>query len=86
MGELIMFRRRSLRITQKQLAQRAKISPRTLYAIENGDDSVSFKTFLKVLDLLDFKLELHRVPLRSEYRFEKYREKEPNSKNVQGSW
>lgn len=57
-AEFVTLTRRSRLITQKQLARDSRVSPRTIYAIEHGDESVSFATILRVLRILNFDLEI----------------------------
>jgi len=60
--ETLTFRRRTLRITQQRLAQIVGVSPRTIYALESGDTSVSVKTLFAVVVALDFRIVLERDP------------------------
>ena len=58
--EFIKIRRKIRRLTQKQVAERADVSPRTIFALERGDDSISVKTLFAVAKALEIKLEVHR--------------------------
>ena len=52
----IKSRRKTLGVTQKSLAQMAKISVRNLIEIESGKGNHSFSTIEKLLDILGYKL------------------------------
>jgi transcriptional regulator with XRE-family HTH domain len=70
-AKTITFRRRSRRITQKQLALMVGVSPRTIFALENGDTSISVKTFFAVAAALGYRIDIHL---------------ETKSKNVEPGW
>ena len=60
----LRFRRKSLRITQKQLGQMIGVSPRTIYALESADTSISVKTLLDAVATIGFGIEVSRKPNR----------------------
>lgn len=55
-SETIKTRRKIRRITQKQMALRVGVSPRTIFALEKGDTSISVKTLLEVASVLNLRL------------------------------
>ena len=61
-AEAIKIRRKTSQMTQKRLAQLIGVSPRTIYSLENGDDSVSVKTLLAAVAAIGFRLQLSKVP------------------------
>jgi transcriptional regulator with XRE-family HTH domain len=62
-GELLRDARRRHRVTQKQLAARARTSQAAISRIERGLVSPSVETLAKLLDLLGEELELGAKPL-----------------------
>lgn len=56
-------RRRSLRLTQDDLADLAACSPRFVRALEAGKQSIRMDKLLQVLEVLG--LELHVIPRRT---------------------
>ena len=62
LAEILTFRRRRRRLTQKHLANLVGVSPRTIYALENGDTSISVKTLLAVIAALDFRITVEHDP------------------------
>ena len=54
--ELIRKRRRFLKLTQAQLAERAEISLRSLKSIENGVGNPTLRQMAKILDILGMNL------------------------------
>lgn len=60
-GELartIRDRRKSLGLTQEQLADLSGVSPRFLHAVEHAKTTVQLAKFLRVADALGLRLEL----------------------------
>lgn len=53
MGALIRARRRELKLTQEELADRAKLSRDTIHRIEKGTTSISVDMFLQLCDALE---------------------------------
>lgn len=62
-GELLRDARRRHRVTQKQLAARARTSQAAISRIERGLVSPSVETLAKLLDLLGEELELAARPI-----------------------
>ena len=62
-GRQIRNRRKSLRLTQDNLADLARCSPRFVRALETGKPGVRLDKVLDVLDALG--LELHLAPRRT---------------------
>ena len=58
-AKIFAIRRRSRRITQNHLAIMVGVSPRTIYALEKGDDGISVKTFFAVAAALDYRIDIH---------------------------
>ena len=57
-GEAIKNRRRSLKITQPDLADLAKISVNTLYKIERGEGNPTLDVLEKIGDVLGLEIKL----------------------------
>lgn len=58
-GQTIKKIRQSKKITQAELALKAGITRQTLSKLENGEiDKVSVQVFVKLLDALEYKLQL----------------------------
>jgi transcriptional regulator with XRE-family HTH domain len=57
-GEAIKKRRNSLKITQPDLADLAKISINTLYKIERGEGNPTLNILEKIVDVLGLELKL----------------------------
>ncbi|HWK02689.1 MAG TPA: helix-turn-helix transcriptional regulator [Puia sp.] len=64
-GKLIQERRKSLRITQPDLAELAGISVNSLYKIERGQANPTFGLIGKIAEVLgmEIKLEVKKVNL-----------------------
>jgi len=62
-GEAIRKRRKSLKITQPDLADLANISVNTLYKIERGEGNPTLDILGKIVDVLglEIKLEVKQV-------------------------
>jgi len=62
-GEAIRKRRKSLKITQPDLADLAKISVNTLYKIERGEGNPTLDVLEKIADVLglEIKLEVKQI-------------------------
>ena len=57
-GEAIKKRRKSLKITQPDLADLAKISVNTLYKIERGEGNPTLDVLGKIAEVLGLELKL----------------------------
>jgi HTH-type transcriptional regulator/antitoxin HipB len=57
---LVRARRKSLNLTQAELADLAGVSPRYVYDLENEKATVALDRFLSVLDALGLRLLLSR--------------------------
>lgn len=57
-GNTIKNRRKTLRVTQSQLAELAKISKNTLYKIERGQANPTLETLDKIADILGMEIVL----------------------------
>ena len=64
-GKLIKARRKSLKITQPDLAELAKVSINTLYKIERGQTNPTLDVIEKIADVLglEVKLEVKKIKL-----------------------
>jgi y4mF family transcriptional regulator len=58
LGNIIRKRRKTLSITQKEIATLSGIGVNTLTKIERGDANTSFKAILSVLDVLGLEIEV----------------------------
>lgn len=71
LGKLLAARRNELGLTQEALALRAKISRRTLIALEAGVADLGLRRLLRVCQALGLELELsvvHARPLEENLR------------------
>lgn len=57
-GETIKNRRKTLRVTQSQLADLARISKNTLYKIERGQANPTIETLEKIANILGMEIVL----------------------------
>ncbi|WP_303922537.1 helix-turn-helix domain-containing protein [Draconibacterium sediminis] len=57
-GELIKARRKTLRITQPDLAEMAEISVNTLYKIERGQANPTIEILNKIANVLGMEIKL----------------------------
>lgn len=55
--DIIRFHRKKAKLTQKELADLAGLGKTTLFDIENGKQTVMFDSVLKLLHVLNIKLE-----------------------------
>jgi len=64
-GKLIKARRKSLKITQPDLAELAKVSINTLYKIERGQTNPTLDIIEKIAEVLglEVKLEVKKIKL-----------------------
>ena len=62
MGGAIETLRKAQGLTQADLAARAGVSRKWLSEVENGKDTVELGLFLRLLDQLDYRIELHPSP------------------------
>ena len=62
LGKTIKKRRKTLNVTQPQLAELADISVNTLYKIERGQANPTFETLEKIASILgmEIRLEIRR--------------------------
>ncbi|MEM6807484.1 MAG: helix-turn-helix transcriptional regulator [Bacteroidota bacterium] len=58
LGETIKKRRRTMKVTQPQLADLAEISVNTLYKIERGQANPTFETLHKITSILGLEIKL----------------------------
>jgi len=59
MGETIKSLRKEKKLTQTKLAQKVGITRQTLSKLEKGEiDKVSLQVFIKILDAIDYELEI----------------------------
>ncbi len=58
LGTALRDRRKSLRITQRELATYADISHNTVYKIERGQGNPTLTVLFKLLDVLGFEMEV----------------------------
>ncbi len=57
-GEIIIERRKELRINQSHLSEVCEISKNTLYKIERGQANPSLKILTKILDVLGLEVSI----------------------------
>ncbi len=57
-GRTIIFHRKKSRLTQKQLADLAGVGKTVVFDIEKGKETVQLNSLLKVLSVLNIKLEM----------------------------
>ncbi|MFH0907901.1 MAG: type II toxin-antitoxin system Y4mF family antitoxin [bacterium] len=65
-GSIVRFHRRAAGLTQAELAKMAGVGKTVVFDVEKGKQSVQFDTLLKILDILNIKLE-PTSPLMSEF-------------------
>ncbi len=67
-GKSIMLRRKSLRVTQSQLAELAEISVNTLYKIEREQANPTLDTLTKIANILgmEIRMEVKKIQLTDE--------------------
>ena len=58
LAKLLIGRRKSLKLTQKQTGERVGILPKTISSMENSLETCTIKSFLKLLSALDLELVL----------------------------
>ena len=58
LGKSIKARRKTLRVTQPQLAELAEVSVNTLYKIEKGQSNPTLETLEKIADILGMEIRL----------------------------
>lgn len=71
LGKTVIFHRKKSKLTQKQLADLAGVGKTVVFDIEKGKETVQLNTLLKVLSVLNIKLEI-KSPLM--YLMEKQNE------------
>ena len=57
-GKTIIFHRKKSKLTQKQLADLAGVGKTVVFDIERGKETVQINSILKVLSVLNIKLEM----------------------------
>lgn len=57
-GNTIIFHRKKSKLTQKQLANLAGVGKTVVFDIEKGKETVQLNSLLKVLSVLNIKLEM----------------------------
>lgn len=57
-GKILIFHRKKSKLTQKQLADLAGVGKTVVFDIEKGKETVQLNTLLKVLSVLNIKLEI----------------------------
>ncbi len=57
-GKTIIFHRKKSKLTQKQLADLAGVGKTVVFDIEKGKETVQLNSLLKVLSVLNIKLEM----------------------------
>lgn len=57
-GKTIIFHRKKSKLTQKQLADLAGVGKTIVFDIEKGKETVQLNSLLKVLSILNIKLEM----------------------------
>lgn len=63
-GKIILINRKSLGLTQKALAERARVSRYTLVKLENGQASdIQFKTLTAILSELRLTIDVMEMPV-----------------------
>lgn len=66
LGNIIKFHRKSAGLNQKALADLADIGKTVIFDIEKGKATVKYNTLLKVLSVLNMKIEISS-PLMENY-------------------
>lgn len=59
-GQQVRGRRRSLGLTQAEVAELAQVAVRTVHAVEAGKSTVRLDALLAVVDAVGLRLTLHR--------------------------
>lgn len=57
-AKIIIFHRKKSKLTQKQLADLAGVGKTVVFDIEKGKETVQLNSLLKVLSVLNIKLEM----------------------------
>lgn len=70
-GEIVKFHRKKAGLNQKDLAEHAGVGKTVVFDIEKGKETVKFKTLIKVLNVLNIKIELYS-PLMDLYNHDIY--------------
>lgn len=70
-AKIIIFHRKKSKLTQKQLADLAGVGKTVVFDIEKGKETVQLNSLLKVLSVLNIKLEMrsslmHLMEMRNE--------------------
>lgn len=67
LGKIIKFHRKRAGLNQKALADIAGFGKTVIFDIEHGKETVKYITLLKILDVLNIKLE-PKSPLMEKYK------------------
>lgn len=57
-GKTIIFHRKKSKLTQRQLADLAGVGKTVVFDIEKGKETIQLNSLLKVLSILNIKLEM----------------------------
>lgn len=57
-GKTVIFHRKKSKLTQKQLADIAGVGKTVVFDIEKGKETVQINSLLKILSVLNIKLEM----------------------------
>ena len=58
LGNVLRERRIFLKLTQQDLAEMARTTPRTIYQVENGEGNPSLDTLTNITDVLGVELNI----------------------------
>jgi len=75
-AEMILFHRKKSGMSREACARLAGVGKTALYDIEHGKSSVQLDTILKVLHVLNIKIQFSS-PLMAAFEFEKIETKQP---------
>lgn len=65
-ADIILFHRKNSGLTQQELAELASVGKNMVYELESGKQSVRLENLLKVLQVLNIKLDF-QSPLREAF-------------------
>lgn len=66
-GDIIRFHRKKGRLSQEKLGEIAGLGKTVIFDIENGKLSIRFDTLLKVMDVLNIKIDF-QSPIMNLYK------------------